>query len=161
MTNAFISSLPLLSQQGRTTSTSAICTFDGLRKVDHRVATSTFIPSHQSADDTVAAAVDADMMAPLTMRCRRDLKKEKRVRNLEFARAHRKRTMKSFGNRRSIQEANASADNEFLSSIFGTIRFRGDGEEGNDDNKSGGSGGGPGGPGGPGGNKGSYNRKKQ
>lgn len=144
MTSAFVSSLPLLSQQtGRTT----ICTFDGLRKVDRKVAATTFIPSHRNADDT------AEMMGPLTMSCRRDLKKEKRVRNMEFARAHRKRTMKSYTNRRSVQEANASADNEFLSSIFGTIRFRGDGEEGDDDNnKSAGSGGN---------NKGSNNKKKQ
>lgn len=161
--SAFVSSLPLLSQQhhqdqGRTTSTCpSICTFDGLRKVDRQVA-STFIPSSfQVADDTT----DMDMIGGVvTMRCRRDLKKEKRVRNMEFARAHRKRTLKTYGNRRSVQEANASADNEFLSSVFGTIRFRGGGEEGDEEsntgNKSGGGGGIKGGN-----NNNNNNRKKQ
>lgn len=76
-----------------------------------------------------------DVSSTTTMRCRRDLKKEKRLRNMEFARAHRKRTMKTFGNRRSQQEAVTNADNDFLSSIYGTIRFR-SGANDDDDNDS-------------------------
>lgn len=56
------------------------------------------------------------------MRCRRDLKKEKSLRNLEFARSHRKRVIRRF-NRRAVQEATQNADNEFLSSVYGTLRF--------------------------------------
>lgn len=58
----------------------------------------------------------------VSMRGRRDLKKEKQLRNLEFARAHRKRQAK-FTNRRAVKEANTNEDNEFLSSVYGTIRF--------------------------------------
>lgn len=58
----------------------------------------------------------------VTMRCRRDLKKEKSMRNLEFARAHRKRVVRRF-NRRAAQDAAQTADNEYLSSIYGTMRF--------------------------------------
>lgn len=58
----------------------------------------------------------------ISMRGRRDLKKEKQLRNLEFARSHRKRTAK-FTNRRAVKEANTNEDNEFLSSVYGTIRF--------------------------------------
>lgn len=63
------------------------------------------------------------------MRSRRDLKKEKRLRNMEFARAHRKRVVKNY-NRRAAQDAVNNEDQEFLSSVYGTIRFRSD----NDDN---------------------------
>jgi len=58
----------------------------------------------------------------VTMRCRRDLKKEKSLRNLEFARSHRKKVIRRF-NRRAAQEATQNEDNEYLSSIYGTMRF--------------------------------------
>lgn len=58
----------------------------------------------------------------VTMRCRRDLKKEKALRNLEFARSHRKKVSR-FTNRRAVATEKSNADNEFLSSIFGTISF--------------------------------------
>ncbi len=58
----------------------------------------------------------------MTMRCRRDLKKEKAQRNLEFARSHRKRTVRNF-NRRAAETEKMNLDNEYLSSVFGTIRF--------------------------------------
>lgn len=64
----------------------------------------------------------------ISMRCRRDLKKEKSLRNLEFARAHRKRVVRRF-NRRAEQQATQNEDNLFLSDIYGTIRFGRDAEE--------------------------------
>lgn len=60
--------------------------------------------------------------ATVIMRCRRDLKKEKAQRNLEFARSHRKKVVRNF-NRRAEQTEKANLDNEYLSSVFGTIRF--------------------------------------
>lgn len=62
------------------------------------------------------------------MRCRRDLKKEKSLRNQEFARAHRKRVVRRF-NRRAAQEASQSEDNAYLSSVYGTLRFGPDAAE--------------------------------
>lgn len=62
------------------------------------------------------------------MRCRRDIKKEKSLRNLEFARAHRKRVVKRY-NRRAAQEAVSNEDNEYLASLYGTIRFGADKED--------------------------------
>lgn len=70
----------------------------------------------------------------ILMRGRRDLKKEKQLRNLEFARAHRKRTAK-FTNRRAVKEANTNEDNEFLSSVYGTIRFTHDKENDKEDSQ--------------------------
>ncbi|PXF42773.1 hypothetical protein BWQ96_07480 [Gracilariopsis chorda] len=61
-------------------------------------------------------------VAPVTMRCRRDLKKEKSLRNLEYARMHRKRLPRRV-NRRAVQQAVQNEDNEYLSSVFDTIRF--------------------------------------
>lgn len=58
----------------------------------------------------------------ITMRCRRDLKKEKSLRNLEFARAHRKRVIRRY-NRRFAEKAAQDEDNAYLSSVFGTMRF--------------------------------------
>lgn len=58
----------------------------------------------------------------VTMRCRRDLKKEKQLRNLEFARSHRKKVIKRF-NRRAEATEHQDEDNAFLSSLFGTIKF--------------------------------------
>ena len=56
------------------------------------------------------------------MRCRRDLKREKQLRNLEFARSHRKKVVKRF-NRRAVMAERQDEDNEYLSSLFGTMRF--------------------------------------
>jgi len=61
------------------------------------------------------------------MRCRRDLKKEKALRNLEFARSHRKKVVRTW-NRRAVNVEKTNGDNEYLSSIYGTITF---GEKGN------------------------------
>lgn len=58
----------------------------------------------------------------LYMRSRRDLKKEKFLRNLEYARQHRKRAPSRF-NRRAQQLQDANSDNQYLSSIYGTISF--------------------------------------
>lgn len=66
----------------------------------------------------------------ITMRSRRDLKKEKHLRNLEYARAHRKKQPSRF-NRRAQQQEITESDNEFLSSIYGTMTF------GYEDEKSG------------------------
>lgn len=77
--------------------------------------TAPLFPAHVSQPAVIATNA-------ITMRCRRDLKKEKSIRNQEFARAHRKRTTRRF-NRRAAAEATQSEDNEFLSSIYGTIRF--------------------------------------
>lgn len=60
--------------------------------------------------------------APITMRCRRDLKREKQLRNLEFARSHRKKVVRRF-NRRAAMSEKMDEDNEYLSSVFGTISF--------------------------------------
>lgn len=90
-----------------TTTQRAICSFDGFRK---------------SPQVAPAAPVDQPEYA-LSMRCRRDLKKEKQLRNQQFARVHRKRVVKHF-NRRAAQEAISNEDNDYLSSIYGTIRFR-------------------------------------
>lgn len=62
------------------------------------------------------------------MRCRRDLKKEKHLRNLEYARAHRKKAPSRF-NRRAQQMEETNSDNEYLSSIYGTISFGNHGQE--------------------------------
>lgn len=95
-----------------TFTTTKICTFNGFRK-----------------SNEAETIVEQDIIVDgVSMRCRRDLKKEKRVRNLEFARSHRKRTTKSF-NRRAAQEAINNEDNKFLSSVYGTIHFQGDKDE--------------------------------
>ncbi|CAN8068943.1 unnamed protein product [Agarophyton chilense] len=75
------------------------------------------------------------VVAPLTMRCRRDLKKEKSLRNLEFARSHRKKLPRRV-NRRAVQQAEQNEDNAFLSSVFATIRFGSVGEQDNEAAKS-------------------------
>lgn len=77
----------------------------------------------------MAQTADVTMMS-----CRRDLKKEKRLRNQQFARVHRKRVVKHF-NRRAAQEVLNNADNDFLSSVYGTIRFRGDKNDKKDKNE--------------------------
>jgi hypothetical protein len=65
----------------------------------------------------------APLAAPsVTMRCRRDLKKEKAVRNLEYARQHRKKVPSKFNRRAQVQEEK-NDDNEYLSSIYGTMQF--------------------------------------
>lgn len=66
------------------------------------------------------------------MRCRRDLKKEKALRNLEFARAHRKRASRRVS-RRAVAEATQNEDNAFLSSVYGTLSF---GSDAGDSSKS-------------------------
>lgn len=57
------------------------------------------------------------------------MKKEKSLRNIEFARIHRKKIIRRF-NRRAVQEAVQNEDNEFLSSVYGTLRFGANAEEG-------------------------------
>lgn len=80
--------------------------------------------------NTVAPTTAPLTAAPaITMRCRRDLKKEKSLRNIEFARIHRKKIIRRF-NRRAVQEAVQNEDNEFLSSVYGTLRFGANAEEG-------------------------------
>lgn len=112
MAPAFVSAAPVCARAA--SSSTSICAFDGMR----RVAT---------------PALDVTVTVPApgtpTMRCRRDLKKEKRQRNMEFSRVHRKRPVKHFHNRRSQQEAVNTADNDFLAEVYGTINFRADAEE--------------------------------
>lgn len=70
-----------------------------------------------------SAAPAAPVAAPaVTMRCRRDLKKEKSQRNLEYARLHRKRPPSRF-NRRNEETDKANNDHEYLSDLFGTLTF--------------------------------------
>lgn len=69
-----------------------------------------------------SVASDVAVAPAVTMRCRRDLKKEKSLRNLEFSRLHRKKVVRRFS-RRAAQETSQNEDNEFLSSIYGTMRF--------------------------------------
>lgn len=78
-------------------------------------------------------------VSSVTMRCRRDLKREKQLRNMEFARAHRKRSSRNY-NRRAVNNEKIDKDNEYLSSIFDTIRF-GEPEPRTDDRQYGGGGG--------------------
>ena len=72
--------------------------------------------------------------ATITMRCRRDLKKEKSLRNFEFARAHRKKVIRRF-NRRFAEKAAQDEDNAYLSSLFGTMRFGHNNGGGNEESK--------------------------
>lgn len=71
----------------------------------------------------------------ISMGGRRDLKKEKQLRNFEFARAHRKRVPR-FTNRRAAKEAIVNEDNEFLSSVYGTIQFKHGNDNDKEDSKS-------------------------
>lgn len=118
MTFAFA---PSVSFPCTTASKPAICTYAGFRKVE---TTTTTLSDNIASNDTFALSD----ITPMMMSCRRNLKKEKHQRNLQFARAHRKRVVKYF-NRRAAQEAIANEDNEFLSSLYGTIRFRKEKEE--------------------------------
>lgn len=65
----------------------------------------------------------AAAVAPaVTMRCRRDLKKEKSQRNLEYARLHRKRAPSRFNRRNEAQDL-ANVDQAYLTDLFGTLTF--------------------------------------
>jgi hypothetical protein len=68
------------------------------------------------------SAPAAPAVGVVTMRCRRDLKKEKSLRNMEYARQHRKKVPSRY-NRRSEQQAISNTDVEYLSSIYGTLQF--------------------------------------
>lgn len=92
-------------------------------------------------------AVGVAVAPAVTMRCRRDLKKEKSLRNLEFARSHRKKVFKRY-NRRAVQDAVTDEDNQYLSSIYGTMRFGGGDGDGDGDRDGGRGGGRDGGRGG-------------
>lgn len=65
------------------------------------------------------------------MACRRNLKYEKRLRNSEYARAHRKKTVRV--NRRSENQEKSESDGIYLGEIFNTLNFGG-----KDDNEGGG-----------------------
>jgi hypothetical protein len=77
----------------------------------------------QVAVSPLSAQNVAPVAAPaVTMRCRRDLKKEKAIRNMEYARQHRKKLPSRFNRRAQVQEEK-NDDNEYLSSIYGTMQF--------------------------------------
>mmetsp|Transcript_8948 Transcript_8948/g.18011 ORF Transcript_8948/g.18011 Transcript_8948/m.18011 type:complete len:133 (-) Transcript_8948:1410-1808(-) len=59
----------------------------------------------------------------LTMRCRRNLKDEKRARNQLYARLHRKKIVRY--NRRAAETEKTDTDNEYLSMVYNTIHFGG------------------------------------
>lgn len=121
MRPAFVQSIALPMNDDAFTG-AKICSFDGMRKLN-------------GTKPVVEQSIIAD---GVSMRCRRDLKKEKRARNMEFARSHRKRVVKTF-NRRAAQEAVNNEDNKFLSSIYGTIHFQGDKEDEKSNNSSNGN----------------------
>jgi len=81
---------------------------------------------------STASVCTAPTAPVVTMRCRRDLKKEKALRNLEFARSHRKKVVRTW-NRRAVNVEKTNGDNEYLSSIYGTITF---GEKGKSNDRS-------------------------
>lgn len=72
------------------------------------------------------------------MRCRRDLKKEKSLRNLEYSRIHRKKVPSRF-QKRNEQKVEGNQDAEYLSDIYGTLTFD---QQPEDDRRGGGGGGG-------------------
>jgi hypothetical protein len=103
------------------------------------VAAGSFVASEGAVCGVSAPA--APVAPAVTMRCRRDLKKEKNLRNMEYARLHRKRAPSRFARRNEGQE-NSDADSEYLSSIYGTLTFDSAPRE---DSRGGGGGGGRGG----------------
>lgn len=106
MTPAFVATTALPTLTKSASARASLCVFDGFTK---------------SAPAAGLPAVSASPLpGTVTMRCRRDLKKEKSLRNLEFARAHRKRIVRNF-NRRAVKDAVTKEDNDFLSDVYGTI----------------------------------------
>lgn len=87
-------------------------------------------PAVVACGSFVAGAATCSISAPpatvapaVTMRCRRDLKKEKSLRNLEYARQHRKKAPSRY-NRRSAQQEQNNGDNEYLSDVrFASVSF--------------------------------------
>lgn len=101
------------------TKSSATCVvpkYDGFRVVS-------------AGEDSTRAVSGVVMMA-----CRRNLKYEKRLRNSEYARQHRQKTVR-VNRRAEVQEKNDS-DALYLSGLFKTLNFGGQEEQGQDDRRS-------------------------
>mmetsp|Transcript_12757 Transcript_12757/g.18415 ORF Transcript_12757/g.18415 Transcript_12757/m.18415 type:complete len:114 (-) Transcript_12757:185-526(-) len=79
----------------------------------------------------VQDAKSGNRSSVVMMACRRNLKYEKRLRNSEYARAHRKKTVRV--NRRSENQEKNESDGLYLGEIFNTLNFGGkDENEGGD-----------------------------
>lgn len=74
----------------------------------------------------------------VTMRCRRNLKLEKRARNRANGRTF-KKSKPRFFNRRSAVDTTTDKDTEFLSSIFNVLTFDARSSAASDDRKKGGN----------------------
>mmetsp|Transcript_11048 Transcript_11048/g.18890 ORF Transcript_11048/g.18890 Transcript_11048/m.18890 type:complete len:119 (+) Transcript_11048:126-482(+) len=90
------------------------------------ISTSAFLGEQAQAVSAPRAASTITMMAN-----RRNLKREKVIRNMAFARSHRAQTGNLRVNRRQVNRENKESDDLYLSSVFTTITFGGEAENAN------------------------------